>query len=185
GLKEELLTTNPKIAEDGVNRTKLSGATNEKLYKLLLLERIDNVAARDAGVNQKLYNMLLERLETAKITQSLEASKEGTRYTILDPARLPLKPIKPNKVAVLFMAMFLGACIGMGFVFSVEMFDQSFLGVDEAKAALNLPILGAISKIITQEDLKHQKQRHTKMTTVSVAGGIVLLIVIIINFMIG
>ena len=181
-LRQELATATIDSKEDaGANRAKISTATNEKMYKLLLLERLDKVSARDAGVNQRLYNVLLERLETAKITQSLEASKEGTRYTILDPARVPLKPIKPNKPKVLLMMMFLGGCLGVGLIFSVEMLDHSFLGVDEAKNYFNLPIFGAISKIITQDDLKAKKMQNIKITSISIATGVILLILVIFN----
>jgi uncharacterized protein involved in exopolysaccharide biosynthesis len=184
-MREELATASLDTSDGGANRAKLSSATNEKLYKLLLLERIDKVEAQDAGVNQKLYDTLLERLETAKITQSLEASKEGTRYTILDPARLPLKPVKPNKLLVLLMGTFLGACLGGGLVFSTEMFDHSFLGVDEAKEFLELPIFGAISKIVTKKDLRAQKMHNTKITVLSIIIGIGLLVVIVFNIILG
>ena len=186
-MKQELATSGLDASDGGANRAKFSEATNEKLYKLLLLERVDKVTAKakDAGVNQRLYNTLLERLETAKITQSLEASKEGTRYTILDPARLPLRPIKPNKLLVLFMGIFLGTCAGTGLVFSAELLDHSFLGVDEAKAFLDLPILGSISKIITQRDLKAQRLRRIKITGISIITAVILLVAVIFNFVLG
>jgi uncharacterized protein involved in exopolysaccharide biosynthesis len=138
GLRDELATSSLDTERGGENRAKLATATNEKLYKLLLLDKVERVTAQDAGVNQKLYNELLARLETAKITQRLEASRDGTRYIILDPARLPLKPIKPNKLYLLLASMFMGMCLGIGLVFAVEMFDHSFLGVDDAKAFLEL-----------------------------------------------
>jgi uncharacterized protein involved in exopolysaccharide biosynthesis len=184
-MKEEITTTNVDSSQTGANRMKITTTTNEKLYKLLLLDKLSQVEARDADVTKKLYNTLLERLETAKITQRLEASKEGTRYTVLDPARLPLKAVKPNKIVVLFMGMFMGASAGVGLIFLMEMFDHSFLGVDEAKTFLELPIFGAISKIVTQDDLKAQKLRNTRITGVSVVTGVVLLIVIIFNVLLG
>jgi uncharacterized protein involved in exopolysaccharide biosynthesis len=187
-LKEELQQMRQELAlapvdteQTGANRIKASTATNDKLYNLLLMERLGKVTAQDAGVNQKLYNKLLERLETAKITQSLEASKEGTRYTILDPPRLPLKPVKPNKLLLLLMSAFMGSCLGGGLVFSFEMLDHSFLGVDEAKRFLNLPVFGAISRIVTEDDLKAQGLRRVKVVSLSVVTAIILLIVIIFN----
>ncbi len=184
-MKQELATSDLSKDNGGENRAKLNSATNDKLYKLLLLDKVDQVAARDTNVNQKLYNTLLERLETAKITQRLEASKEGTRYTILDPARLPLKPTKPNKLLVMFLGIFFGGCVGMGLVFATELLDHSFIGIDEAQAYLELPVLGAISKIITSADLKAQEMRRAKITAVSIATGVVLLIVIIFNVILG
>lgn len=186
-LKEDLATQTVDATDSapGTNRSKLSAVSNDKLYKLLLLDKLDKSEARDEGVTQKLYNELLSRLETAKITQRLEASREGTRYTILDPARLPLKPVSPNKLIVLFVGIFLGVSAGLGLVFLAEVFDHSFLGVDEAKAFLELPVFGAVSRIITQEDLKLQKLRNVKLTVVSAVTGVVLLIVVIFNVFLG
>ncbi|MFH1244917.1 MAG: GNVR domain-containing protein, partial [Candidatus Omnitrophota bacterium] len=180
-MREELATSSIDAADGGANRTKMASATNEKLYKLLLLEQIDKVTAQDADVNQALYNKLLERLETAKLTQSLEASKEGTRYTILDPARLPLKPISPNKVLLLFIGAFLGFCAGGGLIFTVEMLDHSFLGADELKEFLDVPLLGAISRIVTSRDLQAARVRRIKVISLSAVVGVLLLVVIIFN----
>jgi len=192
GLKEELKDLRKELSNSGLNagsggenRAKLATATNEKLYKMLLLEKVEKATAQDAGVNEKLYNELLQRLETAKITQRLEASRDGTRYTVLDPARLPLVPVKPNKLYVMLAGMFLGICIGIAAVFTVEMFDHSLLGIEEAKARLDLPILGAVAKIITEADLKARKIRRIKIASISTLTGAILLVVIIFNVLLG
>lgn len=183
-MKEDLAQPNLD-AEGSANREKLTATTNEKLYKLLLLEKMDQVATEDQNVNQKLYNTLLERLETAKITQRLESSKEGTRYTILDPARLPLKPAKPNKIVVLLSGMFVGLCAGLATIFIVEMLDHSFMTIEDARAHVNIPMLGAISKIITETDIAQQKIRNTRITAISAATGLMLLAFIIVTVFMG
>ena len=184
-IKEELAKSDSSPVSSGENRSRLATTSNEKLYKLLLLDKIDKVEARDADVNKKLYNELLSRLETAKITQRLESSKEGTRYTILDPARLPLKPKSPNKIVTTFIGLMMGLGTGVGLIMMAELFDHSFLGVDEAKTFLELPIFGAVSKIITQDDIAAQRVRKVRITTASVAVGVVLLVVIIFNVILG
>ena len=185
-MREDVASSKTLNVTDGdANRAKMASSSNEKLYKLLLLEKVNQATAKDQSVNQKIYNTLLERLETAKITQRLEASKEGTRYTILDPARLPINPASPNKPLTLLMGIFIGAAAGMGLIFLVELFDHSFLGLDEARAFITLPIFGATSKIVTQEDLKVDKLRRTRITGISIATGVVLLIVIIFNVFLG
>ena len=103
----------------------------------------------------------------------------------LDPARLPINPASPNKPLTLLMGIFIGAAAGMGLIFLVELFDHSFLGLDEARAFITLPIFGATSKIVTQEDLKVDKLRRTRITGISIATGVVLLIVIIFNVFLG
>lgn len=150
---------------------------DDSLYKVAFLS---SVLARDMNVNQTIYNMLLQRLETARISKRLEASKEGTRYTVLDPPRIPLSPIKPNKLLVTLLGAFLGGALGAGIIVLMEFIDTSFIGVDEAKAILKLPILGAISKITTAEDIAREKAKNTTRLIISVSSGIAFVFIVII-----
>ena len=105
---------------------------------------------RDTEVNEKLYAMLLERLETARISQELEDSENKTKFKIIEPARFPLKPVKPDKIKLGLMGFLLGAMAGFGCIYLVEYNDQSFKGVEELKSFFDLPVLGAISEIVTE-----------------------------------
>lgn len=139
---------------------------NASMYKIMLMDKLDSVLARDMRVNESIYNMLLQKLETAKITQRLEASKEGTRYSIIDPARLPLRPVKPNKPLTVLIGLFLGTSLGIGLVIGREFFDESFLDIDEAKQVLeDVPVLGGISRLTTQEE--KDKERGKRVTLIA------------------
>jgi uncharacterized protein involved in exopolysaccharide biosynthesis len=153
---------------------------NTKIYKLMLMDKLDSVLARDMRVNENIYNMLLQKLETAKITQRLEASKSGTRYTIIDPPRLPLRPVKPNKFKVVLLGLFAGMASGAGLVFGREFMDRSFMDIEDAKENLELPILGAISRLTTQEEIDKEKYRKNKLITVALASSSVLIIAVML-----
>lgn len=167
-------STSGMLSLDKVNPARTG--SNDSLYQILLLDKLDATMARDAKVNESIYNMLLQRLETAKITQRLEASKQGTRYTVLDPPRLPLKPIKPNKSLVLLIGLFLGVCAGFGIVLMMEFTDHSLLGIDEAKEFLELPLLGGISKILTEEDITVTREKNRFRTAVFIAVSLIMVL---------
>jgi len=150
------------------------------LYKLMLIEKLGDVVARDAKVNEEIYNVLLERLETAKITQRLQSSKEGTRYTIVDPPRVPLRAFKPNRILVALAGLVMGLAVAVGLVFAVEFFDRSFIDVQEAKEFLGVPLLGAISKITTIQEVRKTRARHW-WTYVFVIVGCVSAVLIVIT----
>lgn len=188
-LKEELdkLTSDDVSSGDSIAfGSDISGVhdPNTSIYKLMLMDKLDSVLARDKDVNEQIYNMLLQKLETAKITQRFEASKEGTQYTIIDPPRLPLKPSGPNKFGVIFLSLFMGCLAGSGMVFTKELMDHSFLDIDDAKASLELPILGGISRITTQEEI--DKERHKAkfyLVTASTSSAVLIIIVMLVAFL--
>lgn len=140
-----------------------AGDTNNNIYKLLLMDKVDTTMARDMNVNANIYNMLLQKLETAKITQRLEASKSGTRYNIIDPPRLPQKPVKPNKIQVILLGLIMGCFAGTGLVYGKEFLDRSYIDLEDAKAHLDLPVLGGISRIRSQEDIKTEKAKKISL----------------------
>ncbi len=137
--------------------------------------------ALDASVNENVYGMLLQRLETARITQKLDTFKEGTRFTVINPPRLPLKPSKPDPIQFLFIGIFLGAAVGYGCIFLAEMVDRSFKNIHEAKAELAFPVLGVISTIITESEFQKSKQ-GAKFTYIITTVFFVLLISIVLVF---
>ena len=146
--------------QEALNKIGADTSSGEKgLYKLMLVDKLGDVVARDAKVNEQIYNVLLERLETAKITQRLQSSKEGTKYTIVDPPRIPLAPFKPNRFLISLIGLILGLVGGAGIVFAVEFFDKSFIDVQDAKEFLGVPLLGAISKITTVQEIRQEAAR--------------------------
>ncbi len=182
-------TTNPiideikkalgKIQSDDTSSAKQPTKVESEVAKVVLLDKLDNVMARDVQVNEGIYNMLLQRLETAKITQRLQASKEGTKYTVLDPPRLPLKPFKPNKPLLTFLGLLIGGIAGICFVVLSEFLDRSFLDVEEAKEYLGMPLLGAISKITTIESIQEERERNKWAIGLTLLAGVVVVIIVL------
>ncbi len=176
-----------KIGQKAVTDVSASGGVNEKdLYKVMLIDKVDNVMARDVGVNETIYNNLLQHLETAKITQRLQSSKEGTKYTIIEKARIPTRPVSPNKFLITFMGLFLGLGLGVTLIFLTEFLDKSFLDVHEATTFLGAPLLGAISKINTVESIEEHKQRQLHLLFwVATAGVLMIAVTVMFSSMKG
>ena len=180
----EAQTAKPMIDEikqaldslDGKTLTRnATSATKDSM--LMLNVDLEKVLARDVGVNERIYNTLLQRIETAKITQRLQSSKEGTHYRIIEPPRIPLMPFKPNKPLIALVGMFLGTVTGLGLVLATEFLDKSFIDVEEAKEYLGVSLFGAISKINTPESLKREKEKKRWLYGLTFVAGIVLVAV--------
>ncbi|MBN2190907.1 MAG: hypothetical protein JW728_06845 [Candidatus Aureabacteria bacterium] len=115
---------------------------------------------RDFEVNKKIYEMLRVKAEENKLTAE-EVQQKGTRYEIIEKARLPLEPSKPQKLLISIVAFIIGSVAGFGCVFLVEFTDHTFLGVEDLRKYVHLPVLGSVSNIKSKKesDLKNQKKK--------------------------
>jgi hypothetical protein len=95
---------------------------------------------------------------------------------VLDPARLPLSPVKPNKLLVIFIGLFAGLASGAGLAFMSEFMDQSVLDVEDAKLSFPLPLLGAIPRITTQEEITAERSRMMTATVIATISGVILVV---------
>ena len=115
---------------------------------------------RDYAVNDHIYGTLLQRLETAKISETLENSDKGPKFRILEPARLPLEPVKPNKLLMMAGGLAFGAALGFVFIYLIELSNTSIRNLDEAREVLTFPIFGSIPPINPEELLMEDSIRR-------------------------
>ncbi len=139
--------------------------------------------SRDKAINEKIYAMLLERLETANITEQLDNSENRTKIRVIEPARFPLKPVKPNKIKISFLGLIFGLMMGGGLVYVLEYTDSSFKTEEELNNFFEIPVFGTISKIITKEELKKRNKKRTKIIFIIclVLALILAVVVCVIN----
>lgn len=138
--------------------------------------------SRDKAINEKLYAMFLERLESAKITERLDSSENRTQFKLIEPARLPLVPSKPNKIKINILGLFLATAVGFGFVYLTEYLDSSFKSAEQLKKTFSIPVLGSISKIITPQNLKEKlnfRKRMYWVTSILIVSLIILTFIVI------
>jgi polysaccharide chain length determinant protein (PEP-CTERM system associated) len=140
---------------------------------------------RDSAVNEKIYAMLLEKLEAANISHRLETAERGTRFRVVDPAREPTQPIKPNKQLIALMGFIVGIILGCGSVFLGEYTDHSFRSTEDIERFLGQPLLGSTSKIVTVNDVAQQKKRQTHQLFLIALGILFIgLLTFIVVFMV-
>ena len=101
-----------------------------------------SIAQREAEQSQELYEDLQKRLREAGILDSLHA----TNLTVVDEARSPAKPARPN--VLLYLAIGLGAGIffGLASALFVDAIDNKLQGTEEVEA-MGLPLLGLVPQI--------------------------------------
>jgi len=99
-----------------------------------------SVLKRDAEANRQLYQDLLQRLKEAGVSAGLRSSN----IRVVDVARIPTSPVKPNVPRNLELGLILGLACGIGLAFTLESLDTSVRSIEEIKAISALPALGTI-----------------------------------------
>ncbi|MBI4396171.1 MAG: polysaccharide biosynthesis tyrosine autokinase [Elusimicrobia bacterium] len=106
----------------------------------------------DKRINEDVYQSLLRRLESAHIAQHLDEMGQGGNFLVIDPARIPLRPAKPNPLVVAAASVFLAAFSGIGVVLIKEYFDSSFRGYSDAKDYLKQPVLACVPTLLAVQN---------------------------------
>ena len=138
----------------------------EEGYKNLLVERNNT---------QLKYDDLMKKFMEARVAHGLEKGQMGERFTLIDPARLPEKPVIPNRPAILLIGLFLGIGAGVGTASLQEAADKSARSSEDLATKFPFPVLSEIPEIITLQD-ERRKKKSLKM----IAGVVILSLVIVV-----
>lgn len=103
---------------------------------------------REVEVNKKLYGMLKEKLEEARITEAQKVSD----ISIVDPAVLPSFPVEPNKPMGFLIGGLLGMVMGIAVAFFFETIDPSIGTIEDVENVIKLHVLGVVPSIHTELD---------------------------------
>ena len=103
---------------------------------------------REVKVNQRLYAMLKEKLEEARITEAQKVSD----VSIVDPAVMPNSPIAPQKETAMLVGGFAGLVLGLALAFMMETMDTSIGTIEDVEKLLGLSVLGVIPSVVQASD---------------------------------
>lgn len=99
--------------------------------------------SREEEVNRKIYNMLKEKLEEARIS---EAEQYNT-IRIIDKAQLPEEPISPRKKLNLVIGVLLGLILGIAIAFVAEMRNNTVKSASEIERLTEWPVIAMVPNI--------------------------------------
>jgi polysaccharide chain length determinant protein (PEP-CTERM system associated) len=179
-LKEDLAKTDAEVESLKARTSELSKQQQEsqRIFGRMPKEQEEwTKLQRDRNVYQQIYDQLLQKLENAKVSKELEFADKGERFKIIDYAMIPLFPVKPDRVKMIFLGILLGIVSGIGTALGLEYLDHSFKDEDSIESSIQLPVLAAIPRIVTEADELAAKRLDLK---VFVASGAYLFVVCLV-----
>jgi len=112
---------------------------------------------RDYEVTRTQYQQILQRLETAKLSEN--ADKTGTvSFQIIDPPAVQLEPISPKRTLMLLGVLVFGLGSGVALGYGLNLLHPVFQSSHGIEAALGLPVYGHICHITDNSETLHHRR---------------------------
>jgi polysaccharide chain length determinant protein (PEP-CTERM system associated) len=134
---------------------------------------------RDYQLTKERYLSLVERRESAKLAQDVEQNSSEITFKVVDAPVIPLIPAGPDRPLLLLGVLVVA--LGAGAAWSVLMFllFPTFVDFKQLRKAIDLPVLGAVSLQMTDEQISHRKTQLTSFLLAmsllfGVFGGVLL-----------
>ena len=112
---------------------------------------------RDYDQLNRHYETLVAQNLTAESAKSLERSQKGSQFKIVDPAHLPEKPVTPNFVQFILVALLLGFASGAGISYFLDTLDTSFKDATDIESYLGVPVACTIPILYTTKEQQKKK----------------------------
>ena len=102
---------------------------------------------RDYDLLKVYYQSLVDKKYQSQMAENLERKQQGEQFMVLDPARLPETPFKPDRNSLLAMGTMIGLAVGLGLAWLREFMDRSFYEVSDLEACLGVPVLASLMNL--------------------------------------
>ncbi len=106
-----------------------------------------SILKREVDTNRQLYDGLLQRLKEVGVAGGVGVNN----ISVVDKARVPLAPFKPNLNKNLSMGLAIGLLVGLMVAWLLEYFDDSIRFADDVERETGAAVLGVIPKLNSVE----------------------------------
>ncbi|MEO9077798.1 MAG: XrtA system polysaccharide chain length determinant [Rhodanobacter sp.] len=135
---------------------------------------------RNYDVTKKQYDQLLERSNTAQLSQDATQSGNNLKFRVINPPLVPLLPVSPNRGLLLFLVFGFALALGAGFAYLLHKITPVFVTLRDLKASGDYPVLGAFSLIVSRS--RRREQRRNVISFCAGAGLLPMALIIAFAF---
>ena len=139
---------------------------------------------RDYGVNKKNYEDLVARRESASLSGDLEGTSGIADFRLIDPPRASPKPVAPNRLLLLPLALAAALGAGLGVAFVLSQLRAVFFDARAVRNTIGLPILGVVTLVLS-DAARSRESRDLKRFGVASSGlvGVFVAAVVILTIL--
>jgi polysaccharide chain length determinant protein (PEP-CTERM system associated) len=112
---------------------------------------------RDYAINKKNYEDLVARRESAVMSGDLDLAAGVADFRLIDPPRVSPKPVSPNRLLLMPLAMVLALGAGLFTAFAGSQLRPVFHSVVELRKKVELPLLGMVSHVAGAVEARRER----------------------------
>jgi len=132
---------------------------------------------RDYDVNKRQYDTLVQRLESARISQSAEQTAENVKLRVLEPPVKPFKPSGPQRAGLNSLVLLAALGAGIGLALLLAQLNPTFSSRELLQQLAGVPVVGVITVAVRAAVLPwYRRQRLLVGAAVSL-----LVVVFVLN----
>jgi polysaccharide biosynthesis transport protein len=164
GLKAQIQASDKEIQDRKAEQAQILRDLDQaqhRMEKLPVREQEMAQITRDYEISKENYKSLLDKRMAAEMSLDMERRQQSERFTVVDRAQLPEKPIKPKRPALYAGAVAMALVLGLVAGFAAELRCNVFLG--EWELPEGTPVLARLPYIeipATSEQKKSPSRRR-------------------------
>ncbi len=173
-LNRMMATAEVQVAALQARVDEYAGRYSQLRESLKTAPQIEAEAAqlnRDYAITKKNYEDLVARRQSAVMSGELDVASGVAEFRLIDPPRVSPKPVSPNRLLLLPLALVSALAAGLLFAFAAAQLRPTFSDGNELRAKTGLPLLGVVTGLISDEDRRRERVGLFRFVTAS--GGLV------------
>ncbi|MEY4769012.1 MAG: hypothetical protein RL637_1651, partial [Pseudomonadota bacterium] len=147
------------------------------------LERRYDELRRDLENNKAKYQELKSKFLEARLSQTLEIEQKAERFSIIEPARISLKPEKPNRLQILIAGIFASIGCSFGLALLIETINGSIRNYRNLMQVTGIEPLVVVPYIHNQQDIINAQKNRNKIIIITILFLLTIVIIVLINKM--
>lgn len=119
---------------------------------------------RDYEQLRRHYDQLVSRNLQAESVEYLEQKQKGSKFKIIDSARLPETPFKPDFIRMLLLTLGMGGGFSVGTILFIDLLNTSFKDVHDVEKILGVGVICSVPYIETKTEKRKQRMINILVT---------------------
>ncbi|MGA2225536.1 MAG: hypothetical protein ABSH41_13970 [Syntrophobacteraceae bacterium] len=124
------------------------------------------------------YNAIEQKLLGARVSQGMEEEKKGESFQVVEPAFLPEKPAKPNRLAIMMAGAVLALGLSFGTAAAREFSDKRIHDLEVLQRISRFPVIAIIPAIISEADVAARRKRKVVLWVAGMCGFILIILAV-------